>query len=92
MKQKGMTFDYDFGYYFPLFSSLLKKRGKKEKERISKNHDQSHAFLLDHTKLYNTIFGTIQFLFLVVALSPFASFLYCSLPFVTLCRIFCPWL
>ena len=26
-----MTFDHDFGYYFPLFSSLLKKR-EKEKE------------------------------------------------------------
>ena len=24
IEQKGMTFDYDFGYSFPLFSSLLK--------------------------------------------------------------------
>ena len=26
IEQKGMTFDHDFGYYFPLFFSLLKKR------------------------------------------------------------------
>jgi len=26
IEQKGMTFDHDFGYSFPLFSALLKKR------------------------------------------------------------------
>ena len=31
IEQKGMTFDHDFGYSFPLFSSLLKK-GEEEKE------------------------------------------------------------
>jgi hypothetical protein len=29
---KGMTFDHDFGYSFPLFSSFLKKRGKRKGE------------------------------------------------------------
>ena len=28
IKQKGMTFDHDFGYSYPLFSSLLKKEGR----------------------------------------------------------------
>ena len=31
IEQKGMTFDHAFSYYFPLFSSLLKKR-EEEKE------------------------------------------------------------
>jgi len=26
IEQKGMTFDHDFGYSFPLFSALLNKR------------------------------------------------------------------
>jgi len=25
-----MTFDYDFGYSFPLFSSLIKKEGRRK--------------------------------------------------------------
>ena len=32
IEQKGMSFDHDFGYSFALFSSLVKKRGKKENE------------------------------------------------------------
>ena len=32
IEQKGMTFDYDFGYSFPLFSSLLKKEGRRKGE------------------------------------------------------------
>ena len=32
IKQKGMTFDHDFGYSFPLFSSLLKKEGRRKGE------------------------------------------------------------
>ena len=32
IEQKGMTFVYDFGYSFTLFSSLLKKKRKEEKE------------------------------------------------------------
>ena len=35
-----MTFDLDFGYSFPLFSSLLKKRGKKKRRMNDKNRDQ----------------------------------------------------
>ena len=27
---KGMTFDHDFGYSFPLFPSLLKKEGRRK--------------------------------------------------------------
>ena len=39
IEQKGMTWNHDFGYSFPLFSSLLKKRGKKKRRIISKNCD-----------------------------------------------------
>ena len=39
-----MNFDHDFGYSFPLFSTLLKKRGKK---KVIKKVIKSHAFLLD---------------------------------------------
>jgi len=28
--QKGMTFDYDFNYSIPLFSSPLKKEGRRK--------------------------------------------------------------
>jgi hypothetical protein len=43
-----MTFEHDFGYYsFPLFSSLLKKEGRKKGECIAKIVIKRHAFLLD---------------------------------------------
>jgi hypothetical protein len=32
IEQKGMTFDHDFGYSFPLFSSLLQKEGSWRKK------------------------------------------------------------
>jgi hypothetical protein len=32
MEQKGMTFDHDFAYSFPLFSSFLKKEGRRKGE------------------------------------------------------------
>ena len=32
IEQKGMTFDHDFVYTIPLFSSLLKKEGKRKGE------------------------------------------------------------
>jgi len=32
IEQKGMAFDHDFGYSFPLFSSLLKKEGIRKEE------------------------------------------------------------
>ena len=44
MEQKGMTFDHDFGYSFPLLSSLIKK--EKENE-VAKIMVKRHAFLLD---------------------------------------------
>ena len=36
IEQKGMTFDHNFGFYFPLFSSLLKKEGRRKGELIAK--------------------------------------------------------
>ena len=30
IEQKGMTFDNDFGYSFPLFSSFLKTEGREK--------------------------------------------------------------
>ena len=47
-KLKGMTFDHDFGYSFPLFSSLLKKREEKKKNEIAKIVIKSHAFQPGH--------------------------------------------
>ena len=32
IEQKGMTFEHDFAYSFPLFSSLLKKEGGRNGE------------------------------------------------------------
>ena len=43
-KLKGMTLDHDFGYSFPLLSSLLKKDGRRNGEWISKNRDQKSCF------------------------------------------------
>ena len=40
IEQKGMTFDHNFGYCSPLFSSLIKKEGRRRGEKISKNRDQ----------------------------------------------------
>ena len=48
IEQKGITFDHDFSYSFPLFSSLLKKEGREKKNQVSKIVIKSHAFLLDH--------------------------------------------
>ena len=47
IEQKGMTFDHDFGYSLVLFSSFLKKGGRRKGELIAKNVIKSHAFLLD---------------------------------------------
>ena len=46
IEQKGMTFDHYFGYSFPLYSSLLRKR-EEEKDELSKIVNKGHAFLLD---------------------------------------------
>ena len=32
IQQKGMTFDHNFGYSFPPFSSILKKEGRRKGE------------------------------------------------------------
>ena len=46
--QKGMTFDHDFGYSFPPFSSLLTKKREEEKENEdAKIVIKAHTFLLD---------------------------------------------
>ena len=48
IEQKGITFDHDFDYSFPLFSSLL--NGDKENE-LAKVVIKGYAFLLDHHML-----------------------------------------
>ena len=50
IEQKGMTFDHDFAYSFPLFSSLLKKREEEKENELAKIVIKGHAFLLDHSK------------------------------------------
>ena len=50
LEQNGMTFDPDFGYSFPLFSSILQKEWRRKGEWISDIVIKSHAFLLDHIK------------------------------------------
>ena len=57
IKQKGMTQIHDFVYSFPLFSSLLKKRGKKRRRMNRKIVILSHAFLLDQY-CYRSFFFT----------------------------------
>ena len=49
IEQKGMTFDHDFGYSLPLFSSLLKKKERRKGKCTAKTVIKSHAFLLDLT-------------------------------------------
>jgi hypothetical protein len=39
-----MTLDHDFGYYFPLFSSLLKKGEEEKENELAKIVIKSHAF------------------------------------------------
>ena len=46
IEQKGMNFDH-FSYYFPIFSSLLKKEGRRKGEWRAKIVIKSHAFQLD---------------------------------------------
>ena len=47
IEQKGMTFDQDFIYSFPLFSFLLKKEEREKENEVAKIVMKSHAFLLD---------------------------------------------
>ena len=59
---KGTTYNYDFGYSFPLFSSLLKKKeGRKKGEWIAKIMILSHVFLLDEwNRWVYTISGVVH--------------------------------
>jgi hypothetical protein len=41
-----MSFDYDFGYSFSHFSSLLKKREEENENELATIVIKSHAFLL----------------------------------------------
>ena len=63
--QKGMTFDHDFGCFFPLFSSLLKKEGRRKGEWIAKIVIESHAFLFDPFVFVKEPFNTLAFKYLV---------------------------
>ena len=51
IEQKSMTFDHDFCYSFPLFSPLLKKRGKKKRRMNSKNRGQKSCLSARSTSL-----------------------------------------
>ena len=44
IEQKGMPFDHDFGYSFPLFSSHLKKREEEKEKELAKIVIKTHAF------------------------------------------------
>ena len=44
IEQKGMTFDHEFGYSFPLFSSLLKKRKEEKEEEKQKSRSKVMPF------------------------------------------------
>ena len=50
-----MTFDHDFGYSIPLFSSLLKKSEEEKENEIAKIVIKSHAFLLDQDNLFSKL-------------------------------------
>ena len=55
-----MIFDHYFGYSFPLFSSLLKKRREEKENELAKIVIKSHAFLLYQLKRFivDLIFNT----------------------------------
>ena len=42
-----MTFDHEFGYSFPHFYSLLKKRDEEKENELARIVIKGHAFLLD---------------------------------------------
>ena len=47
IEHKGMTFDHDRCYAFPLSSSFLKKREEEKENELAKIVIKVHAFLLD---------------------------------------------
>ena len=57
--QKGMTFDHDFGYSLSLFSSLLKKEGRRKGGWIAKIVIKSDAFPLNQTEKIHWIYFDI---------------------------------
>ena len=63
IEQKGMTIDHDFGYFFPLFFSLLKQRGKKKRGKNRKILIKSHAFLLDQIEVKRQKFFKFLFIY-----------------------------
>ena len=59
---KGMNFEHDFGYCFPLFSSLLKQREEGKANEVAKIVIKSHTFQifqcsLTHRKLESNSFS-----------------------------------
>ena len=52
---KGMNVVYDFGCSYPLFSSLLKKRGKKKRRMNSRNRDQKSCLSARSNCCYETL-------------------------------------
>ena len=54
-EQKGMAFDHNFGYYFTLFSSLLKK-GKKKRTMNIKNRGQKSCLSARSIQIISNFF------------------------------------
>ena len=85
IEQKGMTFDHDFSYSFPLFSFLLKKEGRRKKELLAKIMIKCHAFLLDLLENANVKLKTIlktfhkYFKYLILSFFMIKYFLWISL-------------
>ena len=40
IEQKGMTFDHDFGYFFPFFFTPKKKREEEKENEVAKKRDK----------------------------------------------------
>ena len=85
IEQKCMTFDHDFGYSFPLFSSLLKNRDEKRRMNWQKSWskvmlfcsisvqkiNKSCAFILCRDEWQSATFSTIILLsFLFLYFTP----------------------
>ena len=77
IEQKGITFDHDFGYSFPTFSSLLKIEGRRKGLWIAKVVIKSHTFLLDLTWFESDFIGNcLIFFFVKYSCFYFASWYY----------------
>ena len=60
IEQKGMIFDHDFGYSFPLFSSLLKIQGREKENKVAKIVIKRYAFLLNLINSSTFSSGTVS--------------------------------